>query len=210
MDPGQNEPRGEEASRPVGDASFDDGEIYPPSEDTFLLADYLEALDSEDTALEIGVGNGYLTRILSKKISYVVGTDISLAAIHHIKEKLRQENIWNVDLVVTDIASPFRPEGYKLVVSNPPYLPCMYEEEPLWCGGPTGIEFTLRLISQTVSVLKGEGRVLLVASSLSDVGRLTTTLMELFQQVGVVGTRGVSLFEKLFILECSHKRVQGI
>ena len=48
---------------------------YPPSEDTFFIANNIEN-EKGDYALDIGSGSGYLTKLLCKNFSLVVGTDI--------------------------------------------------------------------------------------------------------------------------------------
>ena len=49
---------------------------YPPSEDTFFIANNIEN-EKGDYALDIGTGSGYLTKLLCKNFSFVVGTDIN-------------------------------------------------------------------------------------------------------------------------------------
>jgi len=41
---------------------------YPPSEDTFFMANYIENVKG-DFALDIGSGSGYLTKLLSENFS---------------------------------------------------------------------------------------------------------------------------------------------
>jgi len=51
-------------------------EEYPPSEDTFFIAENIEN-EKGEYALDIGSGSGYLTKLLSENFSLVVGTDIN-------------------------------------------------------------------------------------------------------------------------------------
>jgi len=53
-----------------------ESEPYPPSEDTFFLADYIKN-EKGECALDIGAGSGYLAALLEKSFSLVVGTDLS-------------------------------------------------------------------------------------------------------------------------------------
>ena len=57
-----------------------ESEPYPPSEDTFFLADYIKN-EKGDTALDIGSGSGYLTKLLTESFSFVVGTDINFQVL---------------------------------------------------------------------------------------------------------------------------------
>jgi len=51
-------------------------EPYPPSEDTFFLADYIKNVNGK-SALDVGTGSGYLANILATSFSFVVATDLS-------------------------------------------------------------------------------------------------------------------------------------
>ncbi|QOJ79481.1 methyltransferase [Infirmifilum lucidum] len=197
MDTRQDEPGGKEATRPVGEQ-----EVYPPSEDTFFLASWIEDMPRFSTSLEVGVGSGYVTAILAGRSDYTVGTDVSLKAATTAKDNLSRRMVDNFDIVVTDKAFAFREKAFQLVVSNPPYLPCEYSEEPLWCGGPSGVEFSLELAEEAQRLLKAGGVLVLVASSLSNFEKLVGELKKLYKAVYIVQEREVSLFEKLFILEC--------
>ncbi|MFX1416302.1 MAG: 50S ribosomal protein L11 methyltransferase, partial [Promethearchaeota archaeon] len=64
-----------------------DSEVYPPSEDTYLLLDAIE-LGPSDTFLEIGCGSGLLSVAAARIAQKVVATDISLRAIRNTKENL--------------------------------------------------------------------------------------------------------------------------
>ncbi|MGB9709759.1 methyltransferase [Infirmifilum uzonense] len=201
MDSGPHESRGQEASGSLI-AYIYEGEVYPPSEDTFFLADYLEQLGPIDVVLEVGFGNGYLTRLLAKKADYVVGSDISLRAAMNLIKRLREESIGNVDILVSDSVSVFRKKCFELIVSNPPYLPCDYEKEPMWCGGANGIEFSLRLARESMEHLMKNGSLVFLVSSLSNFRILIQELKKFYKRLLVVKTKHISLFEKLFIIQC--------
>ena len=55
-------------------------EPYPPSEDTFFLADYVKNTKGQ-SALDVGTGSGYLSALLEKSFSFVVATDISFSVL---------------------------------------------------------------------------------------------------------------------------------
>ena len=57
---------------------------YPPSEDTFFIANYIEN-ETGDYALDVGSGSGYLTKLLCDNFSFVVGTDINYDVLQHQK-----------------------------------------------------------------------------------------------------------------------------
>ena len=55
---------------------------YPPSEDTFFIANNIED-EKGECALDIGSGSGYLTKLLSENFSLVVGTDINCEVLQN-------------------------------------------------------------------------------------------------------------------------------
>ena len=55
---------------------------YPPSEDTFFIANYIEN-EKGEYALDVGSGSGYLTKLLCENFSFVVGTDINCDVLQH-------------------------------------------------------------------------------------------------------------------------------
>ena len=55
---------------------------YPPSEDTFFIANYIEN-EKGEYALDVGSGSGYLTKLLCESFSFVVGTDINCEVLRH-------------------------------------------------------------------------------------------------------------------------------
>src|SRR5918998_869212 len=117
--------------------------MYPPSEDTFLLADCIEYYNGR-RALEIGVGSGLLLRILARNYAYVAGSDIDLKVLQHCRQQTPSEKVL---LVCCDAGSSFGSGKFDLIVSNPPYLPNDDGDnsslDPTIHGGPKGIETTI-------------------------------------------------------------------
>lgn len=173
--------------------------IYPPSEDTFLLAD--SALEAE-TAAEVGCGSGAATISLAEKAAYLVAVDIHADAAFETKRRLKSAALdHKTDVVVADMLSPFRDEAFHVVYSNPPYLPCPYEGEELWCGGDEGVEFSTRLSRQAWTRLRKQGFLVIIASTLSNTGRLLDSLGKMYTQVKVHRNIKVGLYEELIVVE---------
>ena len=61
---------------------------YPPSEDTFFIANNIEN-EKGDYALDIGSGSGYLTKLLSKNFAFVVEL-ILIIMYYNIKALTKQ------------------------------------------------------------------------------------------------------------------------
>ena len=55
-------------------------EEYQPAEDTFFMADYVEKQKGK-SALDVGTGSGYLTKLLSQNFLFVIGTDINFPVL---------------------------------------------------------------------------------------------------------------------------------
>ena len=144
-----------------------EADVYPPSEDTYLLRDAaVEEARSDDTALEVGTGSGVIAEALKGNVECVVATDINPSAVRAAHER-------GVPAVRTDLVAALD-ATFDLVVFNPPYLPSTDEtpDDPMshaLGGGETGRETAERFLDDVKHVLAPEGRVLLVASSLSGV-----------------------------------------
>lgn len=136
--------------------------IYPPSDDTFLLADCARRYHGR-RALELGVGSGLILNVLEKNFESVTGSDVDLGALAFCKNRT------HADLICCDAASAISPlRHFDLVVSNPPYLPDDKEIDPTVHGGPTGVEKKIHFIQSAMPLLAEDGKMLLVVSSLAD------------------------------------------
>ena len=164
---------------------------YPPSEDTFLLADRI-AGERGASALDIGSGSGYLTRILEANFGLVVGTDIDLAA-------LRGQTYGAENPVCCSGADALR-HGFDLVVCNMPYLATERVEDPATDGGPGGTEVPGRILRSARRVMGRGGRLLFVTSSLSDYPALVGLAASLGLRARVAARRRL-FFEELVLVE---------
>lgn len=180
-------------------------EVYPPSEDTALLA---STAREAERAAEIGCGSGAATRSIAAKASYLVATDISPSAARETYRRLRDAGLlYKVDVVVADKLAPFRDRVFDVIYCNPPYLPCSYEEEPLWCGGERGIEYSLALAREAATRLTPGGCLVLLASTLADTESMLRELRSLFMKVAVLEERPMGMYESLLVVEaCSPRK----
>ncbi len=183
-------------------------EVYPPSEDTILLA---STARSVERAAEVGCGSGAATLSLASKASFLVAVDVSPCAARETLTRLKTRSLHQrVDVVVADKLAPFRDKVFDAVYSNPPYLPCSYEEEPLWCGGERGVEFSVELAREAASRLTPRGCLILIASSLADTQELLEALRAMYSDVAVKAEAHVGLYEKLLVVEaCAPESTAG-
>ena len=184
-----------------------DAEVYPASEDTLLLARFVERVAPVGVAVEVGCGSGLVTLELAYRSEYIVGIDVSERAA--LATKFRVSKLPNVDVVVSDRLSALRERSADLVVSNPPYLPCDYCSEPLWCGGASGIEFSAKLALQAAAALKDGGGLVILASSLANAENLVKLIEDVLGEVAVEERVGVGLFETLYIIRARKTPVRG-
>ncbi len=178
--------------------------MYPPSEDTFLLADCIEYYNGR-RALEIGVGSGLLLRILARNYAYVAGSDIDLKVLQHCRLQTPSEKVL---LVCCDAGSAFGSGKFDLIVSNPPYLPNddggnnNSSLDPTIHGGPKGIETTIHFVNSALPLLAVDGKILIVISSFADSSALDRLVVENNMHKKVVKEKRL-FYETLSIVELS-------
>lgn len=182
--------------------------VYEPAEDTFLLAENLQAR-SCDEVLEVGTGCGILAVLSAFDAKCVVATDINPHAVRCAKLNAQVNGVWEkTGIVCGDMFGPFKESRcFDLILFNAPYLPTE-EDEPkgwidrAWAGGRSGREFIDRFIASAPKHLKPGGRILLVQSTLSDVEQTLESLKKQGLDAKVIGEHKVS-FETITLIEAT-------
>ncbi|MEM4699368.1 MAG: methyltransferase [Candidatus Nezhaarchaeales archaeon] len=175
-------------------------DVYPPSEDTYLLLDGINDRRA-DVALEVGSGTGIATLKMASNGSFVVASDIDPKAAHCTKLNAKKNGLSSlIDVVVGDSLSPFRDQGFNLIVFNPPYLPTE-DRDVRWSGGPNGREVLDRFINEVCSKLKSGGILLLIQSTLTGVAETLNKLRSKGMRAGVARLVKVGLFEEIVLIE---------
>lgn len=179
--------------------------VYEPAEDTFLLADNLDARSGE-RVLEIGTGCGLLAILAAKAGAWVVATDINQAALECARVNAHAHGVANrIDFRLGNLFEPVAKERFDFVIFNPPYLPIEPREAfgtPLdlaWEAGPDGRVVIDRFLNELSEYLTPNGHALFVQSSLTNVEKTIRALGANGLRVEVVARRKLS-FEELFIL----------
>ncbi len=131
------------------------------SEDSELLGKYLITLEGSGSFLEIGVGGGSNLSSVDRgrRFERIVGTDLLPLS------SIRQELPRSIELAVTDRASCFRASTFDVIAFNPPYVPSGKIEDITTDGGLGGVEVPLQFLSSALSVLKPEGKIVMLLSS---------------------------------------------
>lgn len=127
--------------------------------------------------LDLGTGSGAIAISLAKEIKeiFLVATDISLDALLLAKENARYLSVLDrIKFINGDLFNPISSSAnlFDLIISNPPYIIDQeinllskevkdYEPRIAIDGGPDGLEFYRRIISQSPFYLCEEGWLLL-------------------------------------------------
>lgn len=143
--------------------------VYQPAEDSRLLTDAaVAAVDADDLVLEVGTGSGSVAdRIASETGARVVGVDVNPEACRQTRER-------GVPVVQGNLVHPFADRSVDVVCCNPPYLPTPPEQEwddPMEAalsGGESGRAVVDPLLATVGRVLRPDGFVLLLVSTLTD------------------------------------------
>ncbi len=170
--------------------------IYKPADDTFMLADAVNALHG-DNALEIGTGSGYIAAILANRFNTVVATDLRLEALLYAKSNSSNRN---VEFICCRNADAISNIIFDLIAINPPYLPSERIEDVTVDGGRKGIEVALEMLKSASRLLKDDGRIVMVVSSLAGYDELLSSLHSL-GLYGYIISRKRYWFEDLILLE---------
>ncbi len=145
-------------------------QVYGPAEDSYLLARAAcEAVRQTDLVIDVGTGSGFVgDRIATETGARVLGTDLNPHACRAARDR-------GLEVVRGDLVTPFADDVADVVVCNPPYLP----EEPAasfddWMavalsGGHSGRELIDRFLRSVPRVLRPDGIVFLLVSTLTGV-----------------------------------------
>ncbi len=103
-----------------------DKEVYPPSKESILLADYLKTkkfgIKRREKVLDYGTGSGFLSLVAAKLGGKVVAIDINPKAVKCSKNNIKQNNLKNIDVRESNSLRNIKTnEKFDIVISNLPY-----------------------------------------------------------------------------------------
>ena len=142
--------------------------VYEPAEDSYLFVNHIPNL--KGNILEIGCGTGLIGISLALKGNKVTAVDINPLAVEAAKSNAKSNNV-DLEVVEGDMFSSLEGRIFDAIVCNPPYLPNSedeYDDSKLALaveGGPTGSEFTIRLLEDARNHLEPQGSVYTIVSS---------------------------------------------
>ena len=164
---------------------------YTPSEDTFFIADYIEN-EKGDSALDIGSGSGYLTKLLYENFSLVVGTDINYEVLKHQTYKTK-------NLVCCNGSDALKTK-FDFIVCNLPYLATDEILDIATDGGVEGFEIPKKIFDSVYKNLKENGKFIFVTSSLSNYQKLVDYAQKLGWKIRILAKKKL-FFEELILIE---------
>ena len=165
---------------------------YPPSEDTFFIAENIEN-EKGEYALDIGSGSGYLTKLLSENFSLVVGTDINCDVLQH------QTSYKTKNLICCN-GSDALGIKFDFIVCNLPYLATDEIIDIATDGGTEGFEIPKKIFDSAVKNLKKGGKFIFVTSSLSNYQKLIDYVQKLGLKPKILAKKKL-FFEELILVE---------
>jgi len=166
-------------------------EEYPPSEDTFFIADNIEN-EKGNFALDVGSGSGYLTKLLSKNFSFVVGTDINFNVLKN--QTYKTENI------VCCNGSDALKIKFDFIVCNLPYLATDEILDIATDGGEEGFEIPKKIFDSVINNIAENGKFIFVTSSLSNYQKLIEYTQKLGLKTRIMAKKKL-FFEELILIE---------
>ena len=166
-------------------------EEYPPSEDTFFIAKYLEK-EKGNSALDVGSGSGYLTKLLTENFSFVIGTDINFLAL--------KNQTYKTNNIICCSGADALNYLFDLVVCNLPYLATEEILDIATDGGLEGFEVPKKIIDSVYDKIKPLGKFIFVTSSLSNFQKLIEYAEKLGLKSKIISRKKL-FFEELILIE---------
>jgi len=166
-------------------------EYYLPAEDTIFFANYLQN-EKGNYALDIGTGSGYLANVLLPHFEVVVATDINFEATkkaHHLIENCICCH--SADSLIIK---------FDLVICNLPYLPSEEITDPTVDGLKEGLSVPLQIIKSAKNIMKKDGKMLYLTSSLANYKKLFEETESLGFHAKIIATKKM-FFEELILVQ---------
>ena len=168
---------------------------YKPAEDTLFFADHLQH-EKGRAALDIGTGSGLLAQVLTKNFELVVAADIDIKALRETRDSVGNCMCCNAADALTPI--------FDLVVCNLPYLPSEQVSDPAVDGLREGVEIPIKIINSASRVIKENGKIIFLTSSLANQTELVNQVKMLGFVTRVIARKKL-FFEELILVECTKR-----
>lgn len=154
-----------------------DKNVLIPQPDTEILVEKaIEICNNHGNdikILDLCTGSGAIGISIAKNIknAKVYATDIKNTVTDIAKQNAKQNNVDNIEFIVSDMFENIQEKDFDIIVSNPPYietdviktLPTEVRNEPIIAldGGKDGLKFYKIILSEYKKYLKKDGYLLL-------------------------------------------------
>ena len=143
-------------------------DVLIPRPETELIIDYLiESVGSKRIIVDAGTGSGCIGITAAKKLPSlkVFGIDKSFSALKVAQQNQLELDCKNLYLIQSDWLKCFQENSIDIILANPPYLRSLdphlnslqWEPQNALVSGDTGIECFEEIFSQSKSILKKDG-----------------------------------------------------
>ena len=169
-------------------------EEYAPSEDTFFLVDNIKN-EKGNFALDVGSGSGYLTKLLSERFLFVVGTDINCEVLKHQTYKTN-------NLICCNGSDALKMK-FDFIVCNFPYLATDEILDIATDGGDEGFEIPKKIFDSIIDNMAKNAKFVFVTSSLSNYQKLIEHAQKLGLKTRIIAKKKL-FFEELILVESTN------
>lgn len=180
--------------------------VYEPAEDSFFFAENLKVRDG-CKVIDMGTGCGILGVIAAKKAGRVVAIDVNPHAVRCARNNAEINDVVDrMSFVQGDMFSPLRiRKEFDLILFNSPYLPSEENEKNswvgcAWAGGTSGAEVIGRFTCEAPKYLRPAGEILLMQSTLSNVGETLRDFEERGLRADIIAKQDLPFFETLVLI----------
>ncbi|MBI3587981.1 methyltransferase [Candidatus Micrarchaeota archaeon] len=162
----------------AGFHSADFPSVYPPDDDSYLLAKAVKNL-AFGKVLDVGCGSGIQSIVAAKKriVRGVTGVDVNLAAVECSQRNAELNGVSQKCVFLkSDLFSKLEGMKFDTIIFNPPYLPTSKSEKIggklnlAFDGGADGRRALDRFLKKFASHLGKKGILLLLSSSRASTG----------------------------------------
>ncbi|UCD00869.1 MAG: methyltransferase domain-containing protein [Promethearchaeota archaeon] len=183
-------------------------DVYHPSDDSYLIIDYLKNHVNEkyfddidikniNKILDLGTGTGIIAIFLHllQKVNLnfkaeIYGSDISKEAIECAKHNAKANNLGDkIKFFISNLFQSFPnslKHSFDIIIFNPPYLPSLGENKSKelidlsWNGGKEGYEIIIQFLDTAKNFLNTNHNcyIYFISSSKTDLGKLNELLKQ--------------------------------